>query len=84
MPRRNAFCTFHCFLSAQLTLILCAVVVLAGAVRMKQLKSFRFSTTAAAFAVIPVLSPGLVLGIPFGIWALIVINDKEVNRYFVT
>jgi hypothetical protein len=77
------FLSFALVSVVALVMVLCNVVVLAGAIRMKQLKSFRFSYTAAAFAVIPLLSPGAVLGIPFGIWALVVIHNKEVRRYFV-
>ena len=62
--------------------IVCSSVVLAGGLKMRQLKSYKLAYAGAAFATIPILSPLLVLGIPFGIWALITINDKEIKRYF--
>ncbi len=62
--------------------VVCGAVVLAGGLKMKQLKSYKLAYSGAAFATIPVLSPLLVLGIPFGIWAMITIHDKEIKRYF--
>ena len=54
------------------------VVIFAGAVRMAQLKNYRLAMTAAILAVIPCIGPCYLLGIPFGIWALVVLRDPVV------
>ena len=38
--------------------------------------------TGCILACIPCCSPGCVLGIPFGIWGLIVLNQEDVKRAF--
>ena len=38
------------------------------------LRYWRFRRLAAICACIPILSPWLIVGIPFGIWAVIVLN----------
>lgn len=76
------FITFALVSITVLISVVCSSVVLAGGIKMRQLKSYRFAYAAAAFATIPVLSPLLVLGIPFGVWALVIIQDKEIKRYF--
>ena len=53
-----------------------------GAISMIRLKSYRIARTAAIFSVIPVCTPWFVLGIPFGIWALFVLNRPVVKQRF--
>jgi hypothetical protein len=53
-----------------------------GALKMKQLEQYGLVMTAAVLAVIPCCSPCVILGIPFGIWALVVLNDAEVKAAF--
>ena len=77
------FLTFALVSIVSLIGVVCSSVVLAGGLKMKELKSYKLSYAAAAFATIPVLSPLLVLGIPFGIWAMVTIQNKEIKRYFV-
>lgn len=59
-----------------------SLVVLYGAIQMKKLNSFGISMAAAIIALIPCLSPCYLLGIPFGIWALVVMNKPEVKQAF--
>jgi hypothetical protein len=59
-----------------------AVVILLGALKMKKLESFGLAMTAAILAMIPCLSPCCILGLPFGIWALVVLNKPEVKSAF--
>lgn len=67
---------------AAMTLVLVNAVVLSGAIQMRQLKKHRSSVAAAAVAVIPLLSPLFVVGIPFGIWAMVKLGNPEIKRYF--
>src|SRR5262245_33786343 len=53
-----------------------------GAISMLRLKNYASAYTAAVLSVIPVCSPCFLLGIPFGIWAIIVLNRPEVKQRF--
>ena len=58
------------------------VVILMGALKMKKLESYGFAMAAAILAMIPCISPCCLLGIPFGIWALVVLLDESVKSSF--
>ena len=60
------------------------VVILTGALRMKELRNRGLSQVACILALIPCLGPCFVLGIPFGIWGLVALNDPDVRRSFET
>jgi hypothetical protein len=62
--------------------IIMSVVVLAGSVKMKGLDNYGFSLAAAILAIIPCTSPCCFLGLPFGIWALVVLSDPIVKSSF--
>ena len=64
-----------------ITLIL-AIVILMGAMKMKNLKSYGMSMTASILAMIPCLSPCCLAGLPVGIWAIVVLNDMHVKNAF--
>jgi hypothetical protein len=53
-----------------------------GSVAMLRLRGYRNAMVAAVLAVIPVCSPCFVLGVPFGIWAIIVLMRVEVRAMF--
>ena len=53
-----------------------------GAVQMKHLKNFRMARIAAIVAAIPFVGPCCLIGIPFGIWALLVLGRPEVRSSF--
>ena len=59
------------------------VTVALGALSMLRLKHYRSACTAAILAIIPVCSPCFVLGIPFGIWAIVLLQRPEVKQRFV-
>lgn len=61
--------------------ILGAVIIM-GALKMKNLQSYGFAMTAAIIAMIPCCSPCCLLGLPFGIWALVVMMKPEVKAAF--
>ena len=58
------------------------LVILIGAIKMLKLESHGFAFTASILAMVPCLSPCCLLGLPFGIWALVVLNKPEVKSQF--
>jgi hypothetical protein len=60
------------------------VVVIVGAARMKRLEDFRLAVIAAVLAAIPGISPCFLVGVPFGIWAIVVLSDGSVKAAFQT
>jgi hypothetical protein len=59
-----------------------SVFILLGALRMQRLTSHGLAMAAAIVAMIPCFSPCCLLGLPFGIWALIVLSKPEVKSQF--
>ena len=62
--------------------LIMAVVVFMGASKMKNAESYGFAMAAAIIAMIPCVSPCCLLGLPLGIWALIVLLKPEVKAAF--
>ena len=60
------------------------IVVILGGIKMKALRNHGLSMVAAIIAIVPCFGPCCVLGIPFGIWALVVLNDANVRAAFGT
>lgn len=59
-------------------------IIAYGAVKMMKLESYGFAVGAAILAIIPcVSSPCVILGLPFGIWALVVLMNSEVRNGFL-
>jgi phage FluMu protein Com len=58
------------------------IIVLMGAVKMKNLGSYSFAMASAIIAMIPFFSPCCILGLPFGIWAIVVLGDSSVKAAF--
>lgn len=65
-------------------LTLCAIYFFAvsGGVLMGQLRNYKLCKLACILALIPVVSPMIVLGIPFGIMGLAKLNKPEVKKAF--
>jgi predicted Zn finger-like uncharacterized protein len=61
--------------------MLMCFIVLAGAIKMKRLQSFGLAMTACILAMIP-CNCCFVLGIPFGIWGLVILNKPAVKEAF--
>lgn len=57
-------------------------LVFFGALKMKNLQSYGLAMTAAIISIIPCCGPCYCLGIPVGIWALIVLRKPEVRASF--
>ncbi len=62
--------------------IVVGVVIFMGAQKMKRLESHGFAMTASILAMIPCLSPCCIIGLPIGIWALVVLMNDEVKSAF--
>lgn len=58
-----------------------AVIVWTGASKMQALKNHAFAVTASILAMLP-CTPCCVIGLPFGIWALVMLNKPEVKSHF--
>lgn len=58
-----------------------AVFVLLGGWNLMQLRSRRLAVTGSILALLP-FSPGFVVGLPMGIWALVVMRDEQVRAAF--
>jgi hypothetical protein len=56
--------------------------ILVGAFKMMKLRSYGMAVAASIIAMIPCVSPCCCLGLPFGIWALVVLSRREVKSAF--
>jgi len=61
--------------------LLVSALIMIGAIKMKNLSSYGFAMTASILAMLP-CSACCLLGIPFGIWSLVVLNDPDVKAAF--
>jgi hypothetical protein len=59
-----------------------SVLILIGALKMRSLRSYEFSMTAAIVAMLPCVTSCCLIGLPFGIWALVVMSRPEVKSQF--
>ena len=61
-----------------------SILIFMGALKMKSLRSYEFSVTAAILCMVPCVTPccGWIIGLPFGIWALVVLRKPEVKSHF--
>jgi len=62
--------------------IVMSVVVILGALKMKKLENYGLAMAATIIAMIPCISPCCLLGLPIGIWALVVLLKPEVKSAF--
>jgi hypothetical protein len=62
-------------------LIFSALIVFGGA-RMKSLRSWGLSLASAILAMLPCVSPCCILGLPLGIWAVVVLADEDIRNSF--
>jgi hypothetical protein len=65
---------------ALLFLLLVSAIVVAGALRMRKVRSYGLSLVASALALTP--GPCCVFGVPFGVWSLVVLFRPEVRAAF--
>jgi hypothetical protein len=64
--------------------LIVAVVIFMGAMKMKKLESYNFAMSASIIAMVPCVSPCCLIGLPIGIWALVVLMKPEVKGAFQT
>jgi hypothetical protein len=62
--------------------ILVSGLILFGGIQMRKLDSYGLAMTASIVALIPCISPCCVVGLPIGIWALVVLSKPEVKSAF--
>jgi hypothetical protein len=63
--------------------ILIGALIFFGAMKMRTLTNWNLSLAAAILAMVPCISPCCCLGLPIGIWALVVLLDQNVKASFV-
>jgi hypothetical protein len=59
-----------------------SVLILVGGLRMRQLQSLGLVRVAAVLALIPCISPCCLVGLPIGIWVLVVLNKPMIQSQF--
>ncbi len=59
-----------------------AVLVLVGAIRMLKLRNWGLALAVSILAMVPLVSPCCTLGLPIGIWALVVLGNEHVKSAF--
>jgi hypothetical protein len=57
-------------------------LILFGALKMRKLESYGLALTVSILAMIPCISPCCLIGLPIGIWALVVLMKPEVKGAF--
>jgi hypothetical protein len=62
--------------------LLMSGVVIFGAIKMKSLQSYGLAFAAAVLAAVPCTSPCCFIGLPVGIWAIVVLLNDDVKRSF--
>jgi hypothetical protein len=63
-------------------MLIANAVIVVGAVQMIRIRSHGLSQLACILAVVPLLSPCFIAGIPFGIWGLVALKDPDVREAF--
>jgi serine/threonine protein kinase len=68
---------------AALSLLVTCVgaVIVYGVMRMKELEGYKLAVLGSVLAILPV-TPGCLLGVPFGVWALTVLTRRDVKEAF--
>ncbi|MCU0962176.1 MAG: serine/threonine protein kinase, partial [Pirellulaceae bacterium] len=61
--------------------LMCSVIITAGAARMRRVRNYELAVAAAILAMVP-LHPWVILGLPLGIWALLVLHRPDVKALF--
>ena len=65
-----------------LIVIVTSLVIFVGALKMKNLSGSGWARAAAILAMIPCVSGCCLLGLPIGIWTLMVLSNRDVKRAF--
>ena len=62
--------------------LIVAAFIIYAALKMKELQQWNLAIVASVLAMIPCISPCCIIGLPIGIWALVVLNRPEVKEAF--
>lgn len=62
--------------------LIIAPIIIYGGIKMLRGQSYGLAKTAAILAIIPFLSCCFIVGIPIGIWVLVVLRDPFVKAFF--
>ncbi|MFW6123644.1 MAG: hypothetical protein ACOC5G_00310 [Acidobacteriota bacterium] len=62
--------------------IVVAGFIIFAALKMKELEQWGLAITAGILAMIPCISPCCIIGLPIGIWCLVVLTKPEVKNAF--
>jgi hypothetical protein len=62
--------------------IVVAAFIIYAALKMKELSQYGLCMAASILAMIPCISPCCIIGLPIGIWCLIVLSKPEVKTAF--
>ena len=62
--------------------IIIGIVIIFSSMSMIKMEKWGFCMTGAILAMIPCISPCCILGIPFGIWAIVALSNADVKAAF--
>lgn len=62
--------------------IVVAGVVFFGAMKMQKLENYNLAMAASVVSMVPCISPCCLIGLPIGIWALVILLKPEVKAAF--
>jgi hypothetical protein len=62
--------------------LLVAAFIIYAALQMKELKQWNLAVVASVLAMIPCISPCCIIGLPIGIWSLVVLTRPDVKQAF--
>ena len=69
-------------IGSSFVVILVAAFIIYAALKMKELSQWGLAMAASILAMIPCISPCCILGLPIGIWCLVVLTKPEVKAAF--
>lgn len=57
-------------------------LIIFGALKMQKMEQYELGVIASVLSIVPCISPCCILGLPFGIWGLVVLLNPEVKEAF--
>ncbi len=81
-PMIKFFCGTAFSVGNDLFMLAISVLIALGAWHMKALRNYEFSLIAAILAILPCMTPMCLLGLPFGIWAIVVLRKPGMKGQF--
>ncbi len=81
-PWANMFISGPFVVASGIIAILVSGIILFGGIKMRKLENYGLAMASSIVAMIPCISPCCVIGLPVGIWALIILSKPEVKSAF--